>query len=220
MITHYYLGWFNDGFSQKLIRLLHEDITDRSSLVMISANPYHHEGDGVGVAERSWLDQAKLVFDEYHLIDYRVEKEKSQKVIQDASVIFLLGGNTVEQNTLLNQYELSNYIKNSKSVVMGTSAGAINMSAKWLCSEFTGYKVRKSSIYYGVGLDGFSVLSHYDLENKIEQTQVELSSLSKEMNVYASNKDCAIRVKGNNIDILGNVYLISHAKIHKLDETL
>jgi|GEM_PF-3293097 len=65
MITHYYLGWFNDGFSQKLIRLLHEDITDRSSLVMISANPYHHEGDGVGVAERSWLDQAKLVFDEY-----------------------------------------------------------------------------------------------------------------------------------------------------------
>ncbi len=56
MKTHYYLGWFNDGFFEKLVRFLHEDITDRKSLVMISGNPFLHEDEEVGVTERSWLD--------------------------------------------------------------------------------------------------------------------------------------------------------------------
>ncbi|MCB2313706.1 Type 1 glutamine amidotransferase-like domain-containing protein [Clostridium tagluense] len=212
MKTHYYFGWFNDVFVEKLVRLLHEDITDRKSLVMISANPFLHEDEEVGATERSWLDQANIMFDEYHLIDYGVQKEEAQKLIQNASVIFLLGGDTIEQNSLL--------IKKSRAVVMGTSAGAINMSAKWLCSEYTGYKGEISSIYDGIGLDDFSALSHFDLENNIAKIQGELSPLTEEMNVYASNKDCAVRVKGDKIDILGNVYLISHSKIQKLDETL
>jgi cyanophycinase-like exopeptidase len=220
MKTHYYFGWFNDFFPEKLVRLLHEDITDRKSLVMISANPFLHEDEEVGATERSWLDQANIMFDEYHLIDYSVHKEEAQKSIQNASVIFLLGGNTIEQNGLLIEYDLSDLIKKSRTVVMGTSAGAINMSAKWLCSEYTGYKGEINSIYKGIGLDDFSVLSHFDLENNIAQLQSELSPLSQEMNVYASNKDCAVRVKGDKIDILGNVYLISHSKIQKLDETL
>jgi cyanophycinase len=220
MKTHYYLGWFNDVFPEKLVRLLHEDITDRKSLVMISANPFLHEDGEVGAAERSWLHQANIMFDEYHLINYGVQKEVAQKLIQNASVIFLLGGNTVKQNGFLIEYELSDLIKKSTAVVMGTSAGAANMSAKWLCSKYTGYKVETSSMYHGIGLDNFSMLSHYDLENNVAQLQAALSPLSEEMNVYASNKDCTVRVKGDKIDILGNVYLISHSKIHKLDETL
>ena len=220
MGIHYYLGWFNDTFLEKLVKLLYEDITDRKSLVMISANPFLYEDKEVGATERSWLDQANIIFDEYHLIDYSVQKEEAQKLIQDASVIFLLDGDTVEQNNLLIEYQLSDLIKKSKSVVMGTSPGAINMSAKWVCSKCTDCECDISSIYNGIGLDDFSVLSHCDLENNIEQIQSELSPLSKEMNVYASNKDCAVRVKGNKIDILGNVYLISHSKIQKLDETV
>jgi len=202
MKTHYYLGWFNDVFFEKLVNLLHEDITDRKSLVMISANPFLYEDEEVGATERSWLDQAKIIFDEYHLINYSIQKEEAQKLIKNASVIFLLGGNTVEQNGLLIEYELTDLIKKSRAVVMGASAGAINMSNKWLCSKHTGYKVETSTIYYGIGLDEFSVLSHYDIENNITQIQSELSPLSQEMNIYASNKDCVVRVKGDKIDMV------------------
>lgn len=218
MKTHYYLGWFNNFFPDKLGRVLQEDITDRKSLVMISSNPLFYEDDGA--TERSWLDQAGILFDEYHLINYRVQKEDAQTLIQKASVIFLLGGNTVKQNEFLVDYELSDWIKNSSAIVMGASAGAINMSAKWLCSKNFGYNVETSSVYEGVGLDDFSILSHFDLENNMALVQEELSTLSEEMNVYASNKDCAVRIKGDKIDILGQVYLISHSKIQKMDETL
>lgn len=218
MKTHYYLGWFNNFFPENLGRMLQEDITDRKSIAMISSDPFFYEDDGS--TERSWLDQAGIMFDEYHLINYHVQKEDAQTLIQNASVIFLLGGNTIKQNGFLMEYELSDLIKKSRAVVMGASAGAINMSAKWICSKNFGYKVEISSVYDGIGLDDFSVLSHYDLENNISLVQGELSPLSEEMNIYASNKDCAVRVKGDKIDILGNVYLISHSKIQKLDETL
>ncbi|WKT79315.1 Type 1 glutamine amidotransferase-like domain-containing protein [Lysinibacillus fusiformis] len=218
MKTHYYLGWFNDFFPENLGRVLEEDIADRKSLAMISSNPLLNED--VGAAERSWLDQAGIMFEDYHLINYHVQKEDAQAFIQNASAIFLLGGDTLKQNRFLIDYELSNIIKKSTAVVLGASAGAINMSAKWLCSKNFGYPVEKSSLYDGIGLDNFSVLSHYDLENNMELVQDELSSLSEELNIYASNKDCAVRVKGDNVDILGNVYLISQSKIQKLDETL
>ena len=218
MKTHYYLGWFNDSFPEKLSRALQEDITDRKSLAMISSNPSSYEDDGA--TERSWLDQAGIMFDEYHLINDCVHKEDAQTIIQNASVIFLLGGNTVKQNDFLMEYELSDSIKKSNAVVMGSSAGAINMSKKWLCSKNLGYQVEMSSVYDGIGLDNFSVLSHFDLENNMAMVQRELSLLSEEINIYASNKDCAVRVKGDKIDVFGTVFLISHSKIQKLDETL
>ncbi|MFQ3543837.1 Type 1 glutamine amidotransferase-like domain-containing protein [Halobacillus rhizosphaerae] len=218
MKTHYYLGWFENLFPENLSKVLKEDITDRKSMVMISSNPSLYGDDGA--TERSWLDQAGIMFDEYHLINYRVQKEEVQKLIHNASVIFLLGGNILNQNVFLMEYKLSEWIKNSRAVVMGASAGAINMSAKWLCSKNFGDEVEVSSVYKGIGLDEISILSHFDLENNMELVQRELSPLSEEINIYASNKDCAVRIKGNTIDIIGDVYLISQSQIQKLDETI
>jgi cyanophycinase len=218
MKTHYYLGWFSNSIPENLGRVLQEDITDRNSIAMISSNPDIYEE--VGATERSWLNAAGIAFDEYHLINYQLEKDDAQTLIQKASVIFLLGGNPVKQNDFLMEYELSEPIKQSNAVVMGASAGAINMSARWLCSKELGFDTETSSIYSGVGLNDISVLSHYDLENNTDQILSELSPLSHEMDIYASNKDCAIRVKGDQIDIFGDVYVISNSVIMKLDATL
>lgn len=118
------------------------------------------------------------------------------------------------------EYELLDLIKKSNAVVMGASAGAINMSTKWLCSKDFGFNVEENSVYTGIGLDNFSVLSHFDLENNFEVIQSELSPLSEEIDIYVSNKDCAVRVKGGKTDVLGSVLLISNSKIQKLIETL
>ena len=109
MKTHYYLGWFNNFFPENLSRVLLEDITDRKSLAMISSNPSIYEDDGS--TERSWLEQAGIMFDEYHLINYRVQKEEAKTIIKNASVIFLLGGDTLKQNGFLMEYDLSDSIK-------------------------------------------------------------------------------------------------------------
>lgn len=218
MKTHYYLGWFTDFFPENLSKALREDLPERKSLVMVSSDPSDAEVDGA--VERSWLDQAGISFDEYHLIDSSVEQEVAHALIRNASAIFLLGGDTLKQNRFLTEeYELAEPIKTSAALVMGASAGAINMSAKWKRSERFGYPVGMDVVCDGLALDPFSVLSHFDLENNMELVQEELSALSDEMNVYASNKDCALRSKGGHIDILGDVYVMSRSNIRKLDET-
>lgn len=64
MKTHYYLDWFYDkGFSEKLVNVLHEDITDRKSLVMISAESSDFSDEQVNidsVFERTWFNQANI----------------------------------------------------------------------------------------------------------------------------------------------------------------
>lgn len=218
MKTHYYLGWMSNFLPEPLADELQKDLLDRKSLVMISANPFTDAADGA--AERSWLHHAGIVFEEYYVLNYQVQKEEAKNLLQNASVIFLLGGNTIEQNGFLVDYELLTLIKGSNAVVLGASAGAINMSAKWLASRNFGYDIEASIVYEGIGLDNFSVLSHFDLENNMSMVQNKLAPLSEEMAVYASNKDCAVRVKEGIIDIFGDVYLISRSEIQKLKETL
>ena len=217
MKIHYYLGWFTHFFPEHLGRMIQKDITDRKSLVMISGNPLINEKDGA--AELSWLAHEGIRFEEYHRINSQMQMEEARTLLQNASTIFLLGGNTLEQNRFLADYELADAIRKSEAIVLGASAGAINMSAKWLCSRNLGYEVEESSVNEGIGLGNFSVLSHFDLENNMGMVRKELSLLSEEMNIYASNKDCGIRVNGEQIELFGDVYLISRSEIQKLDET-
>ncbi len=222
MKTHYYLSWFNDFFPEKLVKWLHEDIKDRESLVMISAQPSGYKGEQVNiddVFERTWFNQANIIFDEYHLIDYRMKKEDAQRLIQNASVIFLCGGNPILQNDFLVEYELSEAFKNSNAFIMGASAGAMNMAAKWLCSKNAGHEVETSTIYDGIGFDRFAYESHSRLDYAA-LVQGYLFPLSEEIDIYAAEQKSAMRVKDGKIDIMGDVYLISHSKIQKLVETL
>ncbi|MEF2968648.1 cyanophycinase [Paenibacillus sp. M1] len=214
MKTHYYLDYFYDkGFSEKLVNVLHEDITDRKSLVMISAESPDYEDEPVnidGVFERTWFNQANIFFDEYYLIDHRTKKEDAQRLIQNASVVFLCGGTARYQKHLLMEYELSDLIKISNAVVMGTSAGGMNMSDEY---------VDECTVYEGMALDHFSFEAHFNHDNTalIE----ERFPLSEKMDIYmAADQDGAVRVKNGKIDIIGKVYLISRSKIQKLVETL
>ena len=220
MSTQYYFSWFNHFFPEKLVKLLHEDITARHSLVMISADPSNYEDEQVNfkdISEWTWLNQAELMFDEYHFIDYRIQKEDAQRLIQNASVIFCCGGYPALQHDFLMDYELMDVIKKSNAVILGASAGSLNLAAKWLNLETTSDAVETSTIYDGIGY--FAYESHSQ-RNYATFVQGYLFPLSEEMDVYAAEQESAMRVKDGVIETMGPIYFISHSKIQKLAETL
>ncbi|MFN4214278.1 Type 1 glutamine amidotransferase-like domain-containing protein [Exiguobacterium sp.] len=216
MTTYYYLGWFNNFFPKDLAHALSRDTTTRHSLVMISSNPASSSVNGF--TELSWLEDAGIFFDEYHLINYEVEQEEAKRRISDASAIFLLGGDTVKQNSFLYEYDLLELIQSNGGIVIGASAGAINMSSKWVCSPNLGHLTSATTIYNGLAFHNFSVLSHFNLEHNMDVVKQELALLSDELPVFVSNKDCAIRVQENRIEIFGDVYLYSQQNMTKLTE--
>ena len=189
---------------------------------MISAQPSDYTGEQINiddVSECTWLNQANIIFDEYHFIDYRMQKEDAQRLIHNASVIFLCGGDPVLQNDFLAEYELRDVIKSSKALIMGASAGSLNMAAQWLNLENTDDDVETGTIYEGIGFDPFAYESH-SKRDYATFVQGYLFPLSEEIDVYAAEQESAMRVKDGKIEIMGPVYLISHSKIQKLVETL
>ncbi|WP_150266116.1 Type 1 glutamine amidotransferase-like domain-containing protein [Paenibacillus tepidiphilus] len=220
MSTHYYFSWFNHFFPEELVEWLHEDIEDRQSLVMISAQPSDYTDEHINfddISEWTWLNQANLIFDETHYIDYRMQKEDARRLIQNASVIFLCGGDPVQQNDFLAEYELSDVIKHSNAVILGASAGALNMAAQWLSLNNTDDDAETGTVYAGIGFDHFAYESHAK-RDYATFVQGYLFPLSEEIDVYAAEQESAIRVKDGRIDSMGPLYLISHSRIQKLRE--
>lgn len=91
-------------------------------------------------------------------------------------------------------YELSGVIKNSNAVILGASAGALNMSAQWLSLNDTGHEVETSTIYEGIGFDHFAYESH-SKRGYATFVQGYLFPLSEEIDVYAAEQESAIRVR-------------------------
>jgi len=208
----YYFGWFNGIIPKKVAQLLHKDMPSKKSLAIITTLPsdYKHTDEMVAFAKDIWFEPADIVFDEYYIIDYRVEKEKARKLIKNASAILLHGGNPVLQNAFLHEYELSAAILASNaSIIIGASAGGMNMSAKWVNDYGT-----EIEIHDGLGFDSFALESHASCDSVemlavSEHTKNHLMPLSESIDVYVACEESTIRIENGKIDIMGDVYLIS-----------
>jgi len=216
MKIHYYSGWFDAALPEQFLEALRNDMTDKKSLVLVWGC---WSGDElIAFVKDSWLKPGGIVFDEYHLVDNRKTKEEGHRLIRDASALLILGGDDVAQAEFFAEYELAVPIKESKATVtMGFSAGAINMASKCVNAKSLGYKVEKTEIYDGLGLDKFCYVPYFSLD-KYELAKNDLLPLSQEIDIYATSPESFIRVENDKVTAFGDVYLISDAEIRKLED--
>lgn len=227
MRVHYYFGWFNDTIPTQLAKVLQDDLVSRKSLVMIGTHPSNYEDstEMSDMVKDLWFGPLGLIFDEYHSIDYRTTKERAQELLRDASAIFLHGGNPGSQKAFLAEYELSAAIEASHATaILGASAGAMNMCAKFLSGEVDAQGKEIWEVLGGLDLDHFVIETHstiHDIEalQKSNLVQNGLMSLSKDFDVYIACEESTIRIKDGKMDIMGDVYLISDMQIRKMPET-
>ena len=223
MRTHYYFGWFNAAIPKEVVYALNDDILDKRSLVIISSIPadYEYTDKMFDFARDIWFEPAGVSFERYSSIDYRTEKKTAHELIHNASAILLHGGHPDLLNKFLIDYELSAVIeKSNASVIMGASAGGMNMGAKWVNRRTNPPEVRD-----GLGFDHLAVNSHVLFEDAEalshdEYTVNYLMPLSKSIDVYVACEESTIRIKNGRLDVMGHVYLIADSNIQKLDETL
>jgi len=215
MSVHYYSGFFEKALPVKMVELLHNDIRDRKSIAIIwgwAPDEY------LSFAKDVWLDPAGIVFDEYHLIDRQISKEKAHESLRNASVILLMGGYTTLQNDFLAEYKLDVPIKESNAaVIIGFSAGAKNMGAKLVCMKSNGYVTETNGVYNGIGLDHFCYEPYFSLDND-ELIRDALSPLSQELDIYATSDGSFIRAEDGKVKAFGDTYLISNSEIKRMED--
>ena len=165
-----------------------------------------------------------LPFKNYNILDSRTEN-LANKLVQNADLIFLCGGHAPTQNKFLDNINLRDIIKNTNALIIGCSAGAMNMADIVYCPpELDGEAIDPNfnKIYKGLGLTYINVFPHY---NDIKDNLVDGVHIINEVvipdsfkyNIYAINNGSYILIDDKNY-IYGEAYLIKDGKIKKIND--
>lgn len=203
---------FPNGFTKEFEKEVKRLITKRENFVFI-ASEFEKDYD---ITERYYdyffnmFTEKGIYFEHKNLIDSRMPTEKAQRLIEAADVVWIAGGDTPTQFEYLKKYDLIDSIKNASGVVIGMSAGSINMGNIAICTIDCGHTEEK--IYEGLGLVDISVEPHFDRKNVSKRTL----ELSKQYSIYGMCDDSAVIYEDEKISYFGDIVLIRNESIKSI----
>lgn len=187
-----------------------KDIKHYKSIVFIASNPSVREvTDKYVEMYLGWFEKIGIHFENKVILDNHLENKDMIKAITNASLIYLMGGTTPLQMKFLKENQLIDAIKQVDSVVMGLSAGAINMANQSILTISSGHE--KQEFYKGIGLVDLSVEPHFRLDNFND----ELKELSYKYLIHAICDESAIIIRGNQYSYYGDVFLLKDGNLEK-----
>lgn len=204
---------FPNGFTEDFSNLLKQYIKTSKSFVFV-ASEFENIFDKTDWYCKHFLkmfSDCGITFESVNVIDSRIPKEIAQDIVRNADVLWLAGGDTPTQFAYIESYGLIPYIKENKGVIIGMSAGSINMAKTAVCTLTCEHN--KLEIYEALGLVEFSIEPHFDKDN----ISNELLVLSEEYPLYGVCDDGAIVCTKDNTLYIGNVFLINNGHITRLN---
>ena len=149
-------------------------------------------------------------FEHVSVIDSRMSEKEAQSTIKNAHVLWLAGGDTPTQYAYLQAYGLIPWIRQHQGVVIGMSAGSINMAKTAVCTRTCEHG--KLKVYEALGLVDFSVEPHLD-KNHISE---EILELSETYPMYGICDEGAIVCAEDKRLYIGDVFLIDNKKVTQM----
>lgn len=217
MITYIFSSFDKDIRYNKVTNYFKNDMVLYKNIVFIPANFENMEKvNGYANIDVSWFKEIGINLNGITVLNDTMTKEEMFRSIENTDIFFLMGGDTLKQNDFLMKNDLKPIIKTFKKVVIGISAGAINLSNISLCSKDEEDGVEKTITYEGIGRINYTIEPHFDIDNKI-LLQNELYPLSEKMTIYSFPINTGVRIIDSNFEILyGDFYTIYKKSIKNI----
>lgn len=209
MINYLFSAISNDGFNETQGKYLKKDIKNNSKIVFISSIADAHEKNDLKF--NNFIENFKkigITFNSSNLIDNRKKNLEAKTLIDEADIVFLMGGSPILQMNFIKEYSLINEIKNKK-IVIGVSAGAINQSNKVVYIDET-YEDRVLK-YDGLGLVDINIYPHLVWSN-VDYLK-EVFEVSNYVPITILPNDSFVRIENNDILYVGEHNLVENCKI-------
>lgn len=152
----------------------------------------------------SGLDfKSKIVFDNRNT-------NLAKEIFSNADLIFLSGGKVDVQNKFFNEVEMGSLLRTNTGLIVGGSAGAMNLCEKVLCFP---------SFIKGIGFWDKIIVPHFDGENKIYKRDGNdeynnLMDLSKDRELIGIDEYSYLLLIDNEVKPFGSVYRIMNKICH------
>lgn len=203
---------FPNGFPDDFIRLLKTYIKTGMNFVFVASEfeNIYEKTDWYCNHFLKMFSDCRITFDSVNVIDSRMPRETAQDMVRNADILWLAGGDTPTQFAYLESYGLIPCIREQKGVIIGMSAGSINMTKTAVCTLTCEHD--KQEIYEALGLVEFSVEPHFDKNNITD----ELLVLSEKYPLYGICDDGAIICTDDNTLYIGDVFLIDNRHVTRV----
>jgi len=211
--TSVYLLSGIDFNSKSLFAGLSEDLLNKEKLVFIASTPDDYEKCDKHFKEfKTFFKKFKIK--DMVLIDKRVTKYASIKHIETSDVIFLTGGNPITQMEFIKEYEIDTLIEGFRGVIIGLSAGSINLGKEAYCSKDEDFP--ETITYPGLGVVDITIDPHFEPNNKVQKSEF----LKSNLNIIGLPESSFIKVDKYGMQrVFGEYYIKEHKKvIKKLDQ--
>ena len=205
-----------NGIVNQIKQLLDTD----NGILYIAASPEDSEkADSYASLIFDGLRLSGITFSEYFILDNRT-KNNAGKYIKKASVIFLGGGDTYIQNQFFNQIHLKELLQDFESLIIGQSAGSLNMAEAVYNSPEDG-DLSEPVYFKGLGLSNINIEPHFVLDttefNEMQMYQRKhLLEESKKRPIYALSDGSHILETDESVMVCGEAFLIKDGTITQI----
>ena len=203
-------GFPTHHFTDAIAQALREELPGRESLVFISAWPddcLRNDADSDGMHEM--FAECGMGFARHSVIDRRTGAADAARLIREADCVFLMGGDPPKQMALIRELELVPVLLACRAVMLGVSAGAMNMGRYAVdCWE-------TNELYEGIGLVDIVTKGHYEKDAWFVPVIKEISATRP---VIAMEDESAIFISENAVWQLGNIHLVDKGMIARLTD--
>lgn len=170
--VNYFCSGFNkeNAFFESFAQSLKKDLKNTKQIVYIpGGNSEEKIARTINEKIPEFTNHFKkigIIFENVKCITNDISKEEAIKLVKESSMVFLLGGNPFLQKELFESKGLKEVLKNYDGVILGISAGAMNMSKYIIvtpCSdEYPNFDIRP-----GLNLSNISIYPHNNFKGNI-----------------------------------------------------
>ena len=217
-ITYVFSGFSPDEhFGKEVREIFEKDLKGCENILFIPGGMgKNNKTDRYVNTDVEWFKEIGINIKNVDILDLGMCNEIVKEIINRADIIFLMGGNTIEQYEFICQLKIQKEIKEFNGPVIGVSAGAINLGTISLCSKDLDDGVKKTQIYNGIGRVNYTFEPHFDKSN-VDLLENELYPISTALNIYGLTNNTGVKISENdNYEIIkGDLYIISHNELIK-----
>lgn len=161
MATYYLCSGFGPehSFVNKFGEMLDGDLKIRKSFVVFPCGENKAEIEAHVSFVMQQLEEAGIVFENRMILSADMAQEEQRRYIKSADMVYLMGGYPFSQKAFLEENELQECLREYSGVVLGISAGAMNIS-KYIIMVTDGVNSDEMRVEEGLGLVDFSVFPH------------------------------------------------------------
>ena len=198
-------GFPTHHFPEAVAQVLRAYLPRRESLVFISAWPEEYaRNDDDSDGMHGMFAERGMAFDNHRVIDRRTSAADAVRLAREADCIFLMGGDVTKQMSLIRDLGLVAELRASRAVLLGVSAGSMNMG------RYVADVWETKELCEGIGLTDIVMKGHYAEDAWFIPI---LKELSRTHPIVAMEDESAIFIQGGAAWKLGNIHWIDKGEI-------